>query len=914
MRVSKAPRIDGTLGDPLWQQAPALQLGQVTQPVGSPYQTTARLLFDDRNLYVAIRCDDPDTASLTNEAAKQDGEVDHDDYVEIFISPDPDRGYRHIRINAAGTIAGEACRMDGSVMPGWDSKARVKTSIEKGKGWNATFSVPLASLDTCVGKDLSWGVNLGRFRPARGEESAMRSSWAILPIDDFRQPHAFGRVRGIDIPASADGVTSTRQKPAVWPETVGYLPEEIEDTSVGQDEAAVNVRIAGSRWPDCYSNASAIRDIFRIEGVREKADQDKALALWKWFRVLVSPTCGGYCYETDAGGRQDIVFQSHKIFTVYGHHMCDGQSWAYVPLWRAAGYFALDECHTGHTIASLRYKDADGQYRFHDFDPQMRFYWWDDKNQWVSTWTMPLLTGRVHRHLREPYTAHTLRTSLRRGETLERTWDNEGYVIPAEQAGKQIVLDGPYAYAPGRQDGVYTAVGQETQVLTADTTQDHFAEALAEGSINTACSSGEGALLHPATAGKVSRFVYRLPSPYVAADAMVDATLVRDSENDLARLSVSTDGGISFQPIYTMQETGTKTAHVDLGTAARAVGKPSVYTAYEFLVMAELSSETNPAGVGVKDLKVTARRQLNKRALPQLLPGENVLRVTADRLPAGQLLEVEVAWQVHGEPHKMLRRIGAVPFYFAIDTGAFQEKYPALFDTSFNLGRLRMGAIRMRLVPAGDMRPDESLPAKAAEAAFQRACPLPVDLNDRKIQKMAETDPSQTSGFFPQGGISLHDSGMMDALVEQMKTPASVILRWKAVDELVDYPASVDMLLAEVPAADGDLLLHICKVLAQHPDRRMIEPLLERWRRVPAGEPGARYLPDVLAAIGDRRVVADLVRPLKGLRFDYRFHVAYALGVLGGEPARQALTDLAANDPVACVRQLAAACLAKMSK
>jgi hypothetical protein len=79
----------------------------------------------------------------------------------------------------------------------------------------------------------------------------------------------------------------------------------------------------------------------RIEGA--KTGQEKALALWKWFRILVSPTGGGYVYEVP----DRIVNDPHKIFTVYGHHQCDGQSWAMVSLWRAAGLIALDECHTG---------------------------------------------------------------------------------------------------------------------------------------------------------------------------------------------------------------------------------------------------------------------------------------------------------------------------------------------------------------------------------------------------------------------------------------------------------------------------------------------------------------------------------------------------------------------------------------
>ena len=83
----------------------------------------------------------------------------------------------------------------------------------------------------------------------------------------------------------------------------------------------------------------------------------------------------------------------------------------------------------------------------------------------------------------------------------------------------------------------------------------------------------------------------------------------------------------------------------------------------------------------------------------------------------------------------------------------------------------------------------------------------------------------------------------------------------------------------------------LCKALAQIGNRRAIEPLLAKWNRAPRGAPGTRYIPDALAAIGDRRVVPHLIAPLKRCRFDYRFHIAHALGVLGGPDAEEALED-----------------------
>jgi HEAT repeat protein len=120
------------------------------------------------------------------------------------------------------------------------------------------------------------------------------------------------------------------------------------------------------------------------------------------------------------------------------------------------------------------------------------------------------------------------------------------------------------------------------------------------------------------------------------------------------------------------------------------------------------------------------------------------------------------------------------------------------------------------------------------------------------------------------------------------------------------------MLLAELPHADIDQTLFLCKALAQIGDPRAIEPLLERWKRAPRGAPGTRYIPDALAAIGDPCVVPDLIAPLPRCRFDYRFHVAHALGVLGGPEAEEVLEDLAARDPCPAVREEARRALAKL--
>lgn len=648
-----------------------------------------------------------------------------------------------------------------------------------------------------------------------------------------------------------------------------YPDEEIYEATVHPDEALVNVVVASSRWPDCTTNRTAIADIFRLEGAR--SEREKALALWKWFRILVSPTGGGYMYE-GSDGEEKLVYDPHKILTVYGHHMCDGQSWSMVALWRAAGYIALDECHGGHTIASLRYRDDDGNYRFHDFDPQKKFYWWDSRHGRVGTWTVPLLRGLVHRHLVAPQNVHTLRTSLRAGERLERRWENEGRVMAAGRPPAVIDLsrDPYYRWRAGRHDGVYAVAGEEVQVYEPE-------------------PNPEG--------------IYRVASPYVAIDARFEARLVRASSSDVCRIWLSRDG-VRWQKIGEAKGTGEEKLSIDLGRTARAEGRPHVYSAYTFFLKSEVSGASR-----VEGLRVTGFRELNKRTLPNLMPGENVVRVAADRLAPGRALELEVEYEVNGKAVVERRSISRFPHYFRIDVPGVTARALSDYAQDFNNDALRMIALRMRLIPAGAESP--SLPESEAAPAFAAAFPHPADLRAPREVEAYETDLMQTSGFFPQSRAVSTDKERLAGILESY-AKGDYQARWIALEEMGDYPEMLDFLCVELEKANIDESMFIVKALAQIGDRRALPALLKRWSRGPASwTPGARYIPDALAVLGDRSVVPALVGRLLSSRFDVRFHIAHALSILGGPEAQAALRDLAQRDPFPAVREFAQEALKK---
>src|SRR6185369_17206988 len=57
-KAKKAPQIDGDLSDPAWADAAPVELMGSLDGRKPSYRTTARLLYDDQNLYVSFDCED----------------------------------------------------------------------------------------------------------------------------------------------------------------------------------------------------------------------------------------------------------------------------------------------------------------------------------------------------------------------------------------------------------------------------------------------------------------------------------------------------------------------------------------------------------------------------------------------------------------------------------------------------------------------------------------------------------------------------------------------------------------------------------------------------------------------------------------------------------------------------------------
>lgn len=203
-RVDHAPRLDGTLNDPLWQEATPIDNFYQREPFEgrSPTeQTEVRILYTKREVYFGVSCSDSDAKGVVATELRRDVSQELDDYFEIIIDSAHDRRNAYVfQVNPLGTqrdaLITEEQRTDsgtGDGDPGWDgvwtSEARVTQH-----GWTATIAIPFYTLNFMQSNDVIWGINFKRFIRRKNEED-LWSAWRR--VDGAPRVSQAGALRGI---------------------------------------------------------------------------------------------------------------------------------------------------------------------------------------------------------------------------------------------------------------------------------------------------------------------------------------------------------------------------------------------------------------------------------------------------------------------------------------------------------------------------------------------------------------------------------------------------------------------------------------------------------------------------------------------------------------------------------------------
>ena len=194
VRVDQAPKLDGTLSDPLWESAkPVREFHQREPNEGdtATEKTEVRILYTRHAVYFGIHCYDSKPSQIVATELRRDVSQDLDDHFEILIDSSHDRRGSYVfQINPLGTqidglIVEEQGNSSGSDFdPGWDgvwvSEARITSD-----GWTATVEIPFTTLNFTKSMNVVWGLNFKRFIRRKNEEdlwSAYRRTYGITKV------------------------------------------------------------------------------------------------------------------------------------------------------------------------------------------------------------------------------------------------------------------------------------------------------------------------------------------------------------------------------------------------------------------------------------------------------------------------------------------------------------------------------------------------------------------------------------------------------------------------------------------------------------------------------------------------------------------------------------------------------------
>jgi len=197
LKVGKnALSLDGSLNESAWQRAPAATAFLQFQPdEGAPSteSTEARVLYDEKALYIGIRAFEQNPSEINAQLTRRDRRS-YSDWVAVAIDSYNDRRTAfQFAVNPKGVKRDSYLHDDTRMDTDWDAVWDVQTAIDN-RGWTAEFRIPYSQLRFPHIADQTWGIQFSR-EIARREEI---SNWAPLSMREYAVVSKFGRLTGLN--------------------------------------------------------------------------------------------------------------------------------------------------------------------------------------------------------------------------------------------------------------------------------------------------------------------------------------------------------------------------------------------------------------------------------------------------------------------------------------------------------------------------------------------------------------------------------------------------------------------------------------------------------------------------------------------------------------------------------------------
>jgi len=197
LRTDNRPRIDGHLDDDCWIHIGSWQGDFIQQQPnqGRPpsQKTEVKILYDDDNLYVALKCFDDEPEKISTVMGRRD-DFTSGDIAGIALDTYFDKSTAfEFNVSAAGQkidlVHLGAYLWDTNWDAVWEARTQILDSM-----WTVEIRIPFSQLRFSESNDQVWGMHIWRWIDRLGEES----QWKLIPIDAPAMVYIFGELQGIE--------------------------------------------------------------------------------------------------------------------------------------------------------------------------------------------------------------------------------------------------------------------------------------------------------------------------------------------------------------------------------------------------------------------------------------------------------------------------------------------------------------------------------------------------------------------------------------------------------------------------------------------------------------------------------------------------------------------------------------------
>ncbi len=194
-RITDRPKIDGKLDDSCWETgiwSAGFRQQQPAQAQEPSQETEIKVLYDDNNLFVAIRCYDDEPEKMRPILGRRDDFTAGDITGIALDSYNDKRTAFEFNVSAAGQKIDLVHLGAYSWDTNWDAVWYGKSHIGD-SAWTVEMRIPFNQLRFADKEEHVWGMHVWRWIDRLAEED----QWKLIPIDAPAMVYIFGELRGI---------------------------------------------------------------------------------------------------------------------------------------------------------------------------------------------------------------------------------------------------------------------------------------------------------------------------------------------------------------------------------------------------------------------------------------------------------------------------------------------------------------------------------------------------------------------------------------------------------------------------------------------------------------------------------------------------------------------------------------------